>query len=168
VSAKSAALVEIAIGAEVHEGPTAEALRALAAQVSGAEIGALLLVNTAAGSLPGGLQITGAVGIVGLTEGAPALGVRSWVLELGPGFQAVPHFGASMFINNTGPNLVPSAGIRFRVMGPFPPGFLEIYLVDNAEVPIDPANVLGLLVGPVGPNLVSFYVIPGGTVQIPP
>jgi hypothetical protein len=169
MSAKSSALVEIAIGAQVHEGPTAEALRALANQESRVDVGALLAVTTPAGSPPGGLQVIGAVGVDALTEGTPAPGVRSWILQLAPGFQPVPHFLFAAFVNNAGPNLIGGCGIRFRSSGPFPPGFLEVYLVDSAspEVPVDPANVLGIIPGPVGPNLVSFGVLPGGAIFLP-
>ena len=129
----------------------------------GTEIGGLLGVNTPAGPAPGGLQIVGGIGVVALTEFAPAGGVRGWQVELAPGFQVQPHLLATGFVLNTPPLLVGSCGIRFQGVGPFPPGYARIWLVDSTEAPIDPATVLGVGNG----NFVSFLVTNAGVLQAP-
>ena len=133
-------------------------------------IGALLGVTGPDDPSPtGGLLAVGMLGIVDMTRYLEAPGVRGWRLEFAPGFIPVPQVPATAWINNAGPLLVGSPGIRFRANGsmPFPPGFAEVWLVDAAGAPIDPAAVLGLVFGPLGPNFVSLSVVRGGILQRP-
>lgn len=134
------------------------------------QLGALLGVTTAAGSPPGGLLMVGGLHLVALDEGAPAPGVRSWIVTLQAGFVPVPHFAFTSFISNVSKNLLPSCGIRFRALlpaSPSDPFQAEIYLVDKDENYVDPANVLGTTAGPLGLNFVSLGVAIGGPTQIP-
>lgn len=136
----------------------------------GAKVGALLgVVGPDDPSPTGGLIAVGMLGVVDMTRYLEAPGVRGWRLEFAPGFIPVPHFVATAWINNAGPLLVGSPGIRFRANGslPFPPGFGEVWLVDSAGAPIDPAAVLSTVVGPLGPNFVAMSVCRGGILQRP-
>jgi hypothetical protein len=152
-----------------YAGPATPALQAgpgslgYVAEDGGVQIGALLGVNTAAGSPPGGLQAVGMLGVVALTEFAPAPGVRGWELEIAPGFVPIPHLLAFGMVLNSPPLLVGSCSPRFAGVPPFPPGFARIWLVDGAENPIDPATVMGFGNG----NFVSFMVVKAGILQRP-
>jgi len=133
--------------------------------------GALLGVTGPDNPSPeGGLLMAGGLQLAGMTRYLEAPGVRGWRLEFAPGFVATPKFPSTAWINNAGPLLVGSPGIRFRANGalPFPPGFAEVWLVDALGVPIDPAAVLSIVVGPLGPNFVSLGISAGGSLQVPP
>lgn len=114
----------------------------------------------------GGLFLVGGLNVAALTVGMIAPGVRSWLVEPVPGFTPVPHLLAQGFVAQNAPLLVGGAQIRLRGVGPFPPGHVEIWLVDATETPIDPALVLGTGQGPQGPNFVSFLATGGGNAFI--
>jgi hypothetical protein len=128
--------------------------------------GSLLGVGTAAGSPPGGLFAVGMLAFDEFSEFIIA-GVRGWRLRIEPNFPAVPHLALSAFVNNASKNLVAGAQIVKRatfVGGRF---YIEAYLVDNTNTEIDPANVLGIVQGPLGPNLISIGIVRAGNLYQP-
>ena len=133
--------------------------------------GALLGVGTAAGSPPGGLFAVGMLNFDELTEflvaGVIGPSVRGWRLRISPGFSPVPHFAFSSFVNQNGKNLAAGCQIVKQAVVIGDRFYIEVSLVDGTNTEIDPANVLGITSGALGPNLVSIGIVQGGILSRP-
>lgn len=141
-------------GQPIAEGAGPGSLLYVGGVGGGAEVGALLGVSTPAGPAPGGLTMTGAVGLGALSEFAPAGGVRGWQVAVSPGASVQPYLVAAAFVLGAPPLLAGACAVRAQAGA----GYLRIWLVDSTETPVDPANVLGVANG----NLVSFRASNGG------